>query len=34
VHIYRGTEPVIKNVPEEDAVAELLKTIEKDLSKI
>jgi (E)-4-hydroxy-3-methylbut-2-enyl-diphosphate synthase len=34
VHIYRGTEPVIKNVPEEDAVAELLKIIEKDLSEI
>jgi (E)-4-hydroxy-3-methylbut-2-enyl-diphosphate synthase len=33
VHIYRGTEPVLKNIPENDAVAELLKLIEKDLAK-
>jgi (E)-4-hydroxy-3-methylbut-2-enyl-diphosphate synthase len=30
VHIYRGTEPVLKNIPEKDAVAELLKLIEED----
>jgi (E)-4-hydroxy-3-methylbut-2-enyl-diphosphate synthase len=30
VHIYRGTVPVLKNIPEEDAVEELLKIIEKD----
>jgi (E)-4-hydroxy-3-methylbut-2-enyl-diphosphate synthase len=30
VHIYRGTVPVLKNIPEEDAVAELLQLIEKD----
>ncbi len=30
VHIYRGTVPVLKNIPEEDAVKELLKVIEKD----
>lgn len=30
VHIYKGTTPVLKNVPEEDAVKELLKVIEKD----
>jgi (E)-4-hydroxy-3-methylbut-2-enyl-diphosphate synthase len=32
VHIYRGTVPVLKNIPEENAVEELLKLIEKDLS--
>jgi (E)-4-hydroxy-3-methylbut-2-enyl-diphosphate synthase len=32
VHIYRGTIPVIKNVPEKDAADELLKLIESDLS--
>ena len=32
VHIYRGTIPVLKNIPEKDAVAELLKLIEKDHS--
>jgi (E)-4-hydroxy-3-methylbut-2-enyl-diphosphate synthase len=32
VHIYKGTIPVLKNVPEEDAVKELLKVIEKDTS--
>lgn len=32
VHIYRGTEPVLKNIPEKDAAAELLKLIEHDLS--
>ncbi|HAM09790.1 MAG TPA: 4-hydroxy-3-methylbut-2-en-1-yl diphosphate synthase [Bacteroidales bacterium] len=30
VHIYRGTEPVLKNIPEKDAVEELLKVIEVD----
>jgi (E)-4-hydroxy-3-methylbut-2-enyl-diphosphate synthase len=30
VHIYRGTMPVLKNVPEADAVKELLKVIEED----
>ena len=30
VHIYKGTVPVLKNIPEEDAVKELLKVIEKD----
>jgi (E)-4-hydroxy-3-methylbut-2-enyl-diphosphate synthase len=32
VHIYRGTIPVLKNIAEKDAVKELLKVIEKDLS--
>ncbi len=32
VHIYRGTTPVLKNIPEKDAAAELLKLIESDLS--
>ena len=31
VHIYRGTIPVLKNIPEENAADELLKLIEKDL---
>ena len=31
VHIYKGTVPVLKNVPEKDAIAELLKLIERDL---
>jgi (E)-4-hydroxy-3-methylbut-2-enyl-diphosphate synthase len=31
VHIYRGTVPVLKNIPEKDAVEELLKLVEKDL---
>jgi (E)-4-hydroxy-3-methylbut-2-enyl-diphosphate synthase len=30
VHIYRGTVPVLKNIPEKEAVEELLKMIEKD----
>ena len=30
VHIYRGTEPVLKNIPEKDAAVELLKLIESD----
>jgi len=30
VHIYRGTTPVLKNIPEKDAVEELLQVIEKD----
>ena len=34
VHIYRGTVPVLKNIPEKDAVEELLKLIEKDLKSI
>jgi len=32
VHIYKGTVPVLKNIPEENAVKELLKVIEKDLA--
>jgi (E)-4-hydroxy-3-methylbut-2-enyl-diphosphate synthase len=31
VHIYKGTVPVLKNIPEEDAVKELLRVIEKDI---
>lgn len=31
VHIYKGTTAVLKNVPEEDAVGELLRLIEGDL---
>lgn len=34
VHIYRGTTPVLKNIPEKDAVSELLKLIRNDLSDI
>ncbi|MBA4323428.1 MAG: hypothetical protein C0408_11485, partial [Odoribacter sp.] len=30
VHIYKGTVPILKNVPEKDAAEELLKLIEKD----
>lgn len=30
VHLYRGTEAVLKNIPEENAVKELLKLIEAD----
>jgi len=30
VHIYRGTNPVLKNIPQESAAEELLKVIEKD----
>lgn len=30
VHIYRGTIPVLKNIPENEAAEELLKLIEKD----
>jgi (E)-4-hydroxy-3-methylbut-2-enyl-diphosphate synthase len=33
VHIYRGMVAVLKNVPEENAVKELLKVIEKDRSE-
>ena len=33
VHIYRGTVPVIKNVPEEEAVRKLLEIIEADREK-
>jgi (E)-4-hydroxy-3-methylbut-2-enyl-diphosphate synthase len=32
IHIYRGTIPVLKNIPEKDATDELLKLIERDLS--
>jgi (E)-4-hydroxy-3-methylbut-2-enyl-diphosphate synthase len=34
VHIYRGTIPVLKNVPEENAVKELLKVIERDQTNL
>ncbi len=34
VHIYRGTIPVLKNVPEKDAVKELLVLIEKDQANL
>ena len=34
VHIYRGTVPVLKNVPEKDAAAELLKLIESDQTNL
>jgi len=34
VHIYRGTEAVLKNIPEKDAVEELLKLIEEDKKEI
>jgi (E)-4-hydroxy-3-methylbut-2-enyl-diphosphate synthase len=34
VHLYRGTVPVLKNIPEENAVAELLKLIEKDQTSL
>jgi (E)-4-hydroxy-3-methylbut-2-enyl-diphosphate synthase len=33
VHIYRGTAPVLKNIPEKDAVEELLNLIERDLAE-
>ena len=33
VHIYKGTKPVLKNVPEKDAVEMLLEVIEKDRRK-
>jgi (E)-4-hydroxy-3-methylbut-2-enyl-diphosphate synthase len=34
VHIYRGTVPVLKNIPEKEAVEELLKVIEKDQASL
>ncbi len=34
VHIYRGTVPVLKNVPEKDAVEKLLKLIESDQANL
>jgi (E)-4-hydroxy-3-methylbut-2-enyl-diphosphate synthase len=34
VHIYRGTEPVLKNIPEKDAAAELLRLIESDQTNL
>jgi (E)-4-hydroxy-3-methylbut-2-enyl-diphosphate synthase len=33
VHIYRGTVPVLKNIPEKDAAGELIRLIERDQSK-
>jgi 1-hydroxy-2-methyl-2-(E)-butenyl 4-diphosphate synthase len=33
VHIYRGTEAVMKNVPEEEALSRLLELIEKDQAR-
>jgi (E)-4-hydroxy-3-methylbut-2-enyl-diphosphate synthase len=33
VHIYRGTEPVLKNIPQESAAEALLKLIERDQKK-
>jgi (E)-4-hydroxy-3-methylbut-2-enyl-diphosphate synthase len=33
VHIYRGTEAVVKNVPEEEALAKLLEIIESDQAR-
>ena len=33
MHIYRGTEAVIKNVPEAEALARLLELIENDQAK-
>lgn len=34
VHIYRGTVPVLKNIPEDDAVTELVKLIETDQASL
>ena len=34
VHIYRGTVAVMKNIPEEEAVVELLKLIESDQTSL
>jgi (E)-4-hydroxy-3-methylbut-2-enyl-diphosphate synthase len=34
VHIYRGTVPVLKNIPEKEAVEELLKLIESDQANL
>jgi (E)-4-hydroxy-3-methylbut-2-enyl-diphosphate synthase len=34
VHIYRGTDPVLKNIPEKDAVEEMLRLIEKDQTSL
>jgi len=33
VHIYRGIEPVLKNIPQEEASKELLRIIEEDMIK-
>jgi (E)-4-hydroxy-3-methylbut-2-enyl-diphosphate synthase len=30
VHIYRGTDPVLRNIPEAEALSRLLELIEKD----
>jgi (E)-4-hydroxy-3-methylbut-2-enyl-diphosphate synthase len=30
VHIYKGTEAILKNIPEEEAISVLLKVIEED----
>jgi (E)-4-hydroxy-3-methylbut-2-enyl-diphosphate synthase len=34
VHIYKGTIPIMKNIPEEDAVRELLKLIQLDYTSL
>jgi (E)-4-hydroxy-3-methylbut-2-enyl-diphosphate synthase len=34
VHIYRGTDPILKNIPEKDAVEEMLMLIEKDQTSL
>ena len=34
VHIYRGTIPVLKNIPEKDAAEELLRLIERDIDNL
>lgn len=34
VHIYRGSVPVLKNIPEQDAVKELVKLIEEDQTSL
>ena len=34
VHIYRGKEPVFKNIPEEKAIDKLLQLINEDQEKI
>ena len=34
VHIYRGSVPVLKNIPEQDAVQELVKLIEEDQTSL
>jgi (E)-4-hydroxy-3-methylbut-2-enyl-diphosphate synthase len=34
IHIYRGTTPVLKNIPEKEAAKELLKLIESDQTSL